>query len=246
MSYKRKRASYSPAAQALVLARPPKRASGPAFKKRRFTPGKDRTGGFYGRFSPAGGELKFFDSDINVGAFSATGAVQASINNIAQGTAENQRIGRKCTLRSLHWTYEIGVPNHVGSATPPGGQEGRIIMFIDKQANGAGAAVLDLLQTADWQSYRNLANSGRFQVLMDKTITFNHDNLSQNGAANYSSVGITKSYKCNKKVNIPLEFNGVDGVTSEIRSNNIGILFISKNANDLSLGSKLRLRFSDN
>lgn len=246
MSYKRKRLTYTPAAQALVLARPPKRSSGPAFKKRRFTPGKDRTSGFYGRFSPSGGELKFFDTDINVGGFVPAGGVHASINNIAQGTAENQRIGRKCTLRSLHWNYEIGVPAVLGVAYPPSGQEGRIIVFLDKQANGASAAVTDVLETADWQSYRNLANSGRFQVLMDKTITFNSDNMTQNGVANYSSKGVTKSYRVNKKLNIPLEFNGIDGATSEIRSNNIGILFIAKNTNDLSLGSKMRLRFSDN
>ncbi len=201
-----------------------------------------RTSGFYGRYSAPTGELKFFDSNLDDAVVDTGGAVTDSINKIAQGTTESNRDGRKCTVTSVHWRYELSLPEADALATPNASDAVRVIMYVDKQANGAAIAVLDLLQTADYQSYYNLANSSRFRVLMDKTHQINYKTLASDGAAVVSSSQVLQEYSKNCQVRLPLEFSDTTGAITEIRSNNVGILLISRNG-IAGLNSKLRVRF---
>ncbi len=236
MPPKRRRTS-----KAMVVYRPKQRRR----TTRAVVPGYTRTSGFYGRFSGTrGGELKFHDVDFDDAVVSSSGTVTASINLIAQGTTESTRIGRKCTLRSIGWHYTTSLPEGDADATPLPSDVLRVILFQDKQTNGATAAVLDLLETADYQSFNNLANSGRFRVLMDKKISLNYASLASDGAGVVSSHQVLREAQFYKKCNLPLEFGGITGAITEIRSNNVGILLISKN-NVAGFASKFRLRFSD-
>ena len=209
------------------------------------TAGYTRTGGFYGRYSgTAPGELKFHDVDLDDVTTSSSGLVTDSINKIAQGVTESTRVGRKCTLKRIGWKYEVKLDERDGVANPPNGDVVRIIMFLDKQCNGATAAVTDLLESADYQSFNNLANSGRFRVLMDKVVTINYRNLASDGAGIVSSTEVMQSGSFYKRCNIPLEFSATTGAITEIRSNNIGVLIISRGSS-AGFASKIRLRFSD-
>lgn len=241
MSSKRKR---SATASALMVYRP----YGKTYTKRRktFVPGRDRVGGFYGRYAGRDAELKFFDLDIDKDPTLSAGFIlnAGSVNNIASGTQENQRIGRKCTIRSIHLRYLLLLPEQDAVATPAIGDSLRIIVYQDKQANGAAAAILDILETANIHSFRNLANSGRFNVLCDKLHNVNYAGLASDGAGVVSQAGVSFNYVWNKKVNIPLEFSSTTGATTEIRSNNLGILLIG-NQGVVGYFSQLRLRFSD-
>ncbi len=187
-------------------------------------------------------ELKFFDLDIDDTAIANTGTIVAdSVNEIVQGTGETERIGRKCTIRSINWRFEVRLPAQTTSATAS--DVARIILYQDKQANGATAAVLDILETANYQSFNNLANKGRFRTLMDRT----YDLTAQAGGGD----GTTEDYgqiiisdTLFKKVNIPIEFSGTDGAIDKIKSNNIGFLTISRSG-VAAFASKMRIRFSD-
>nr|APC94133.1 putative viral capsid protein [uncultured marine virus] len=117
-------------------------------------------------------------------------------------------------------------------------------MYVDKQCNGATAAVTDLFESNDWQSFRNLANTGRFSILLDKMVTLNYMNLASDGDTFVSATNINKDYTFFKKCNIPIEYSGTDGAIGEIRSNNIGVCIFSNNG-VAGFGSKIRLRFSD-
>ena len=212
---------------------------------RRYVPGRNRTSGFYGRFGVAnGGELKFKDSNYVSGAVPVGGIIVApSINLIAQGTGEQQRVGRKCTIESIHMRFNLNVDNFQG-AIPQGGDNIRTIVYLDSQANGAAATVTDILATAGLNSFRNLANSLRFKILMDKTHSINYAGIGSNAVNNANQHAVTRYYTWNKKCKIPLEFSGSTGVISEIRSNNVGVLLIS----DVGVGFEIanfRVRFSD-
>ncbi len=222
---------------AVVKARPGKR-------RKQFTPGKDRVGGFYGRYSN-GGELKFHDVDLDDAVVASGGTVVASINLIAQGVTESTRVGRKCTIKSINWKYRFTLGEQDAVATPATADTLRIIMFIDKQANGATAAVTDLLESADVHSFRNLANSGRFVFLLDKVIPLNWRTLASDNAAVVSSAGVFYEQSFYKKCNLPVEFSATTGAITEIRSNNIGVLLLSFGGTP-GFVSKIRLRFSDN
>lgn len=236
---KRKRSSD---AHALMVYRPYK---SPYKKPRRaFVPGADRVGGYYGRYSGKNAELKFHDVDLDDGTVAVTGDVTASINLIAQGITESTRVGRKCTLRSFHWRYQVTLPETDAAATPADGDSLRIIVFIDKQANGATAAVTDVLETANIQSFRNLSNSGRFNFLCDKIHNINYLGLASDGAGVVSQGLVQYEYTFNKNLNLPIEYSSTTGVIGEIRSNNIGVLLISHRG-FAGFNSGIRLRFSD-
>ncbi len=244
-SRKRSRAEfYSKTAPKGVVAmyraplRPAKR------RKALFVPGVDRTGGFYGRYSGRNAELKFHDVDLNDAVVSNTAAVTPTINIIAQGVTESQRIGRKCTIKSINWRYYITLPLQDAVALPVTGDTLRMILYLDKQANGATATSAGILESDDWQSFRNLANSGRFQVLLDKDHTINYRCMNSDGAGLTSQSQVVTLGSFYKKCNIPVEFDSTTGAITEIRSNNIGLLLISSQG-ICGFESKFRLRFSD-
>ncbi len=210
-----------------------------------------RKTGYYGRYNnPKGGnELKFHDIDVDqaVADLSAGVIVNAgSINLIGQNITESTRIGRKCVVRSIGWRGSLLLASLQGT-TVQATYELRTIMYLDKQANGVTAAVGDILQSANYHSFNNLANKSRFVTLMDKNYTVAPQVAAGNGTADDTGAH-SRPFSFFKKVNIPLEFSGTadPSVMTELRSNNIGILFISLTGSSiLSIDSKVRLRFSD-
>ncbi len=214
------------------------------YTSKAFIPGVDRTGGYYGRYAGRSGELKFHDVDLDDGSVAGAGTITATINIIPQGVTEVQRVGRKCTIKSVNWKYRCEIPEADAVATPATGDTVRIILFLDKQANGATAAVLDVLETASFQSFRNLANSGRFNILMDKVVTLNYAGLASDGAGVVSQAKVIREGSFYKSCNIPIEFSSTTGAIGEIRSNNLSVLLISSDG-VMVFTSKFRLRFSD-
>ncbi len=208
----------------------------------RFRTGYDRTGGFYGRFAGRGAELKFFDTTVADATQDTAGSISMlSANLIVQGIKENDRIGRKCRIRSIMFRGQQIMPTQTSASAT--GVKTRIIVYLDKQCNGATAAVLSILETASVNSFRNLAESGRFQIFHDRTY-----NMTQIAAGGQSASNVypeyLKPWSFFKQCDIPLEFGGVTGAITEVRSNNIGVLAISSDAT-VTLGYICRVRFSD-
>ncbi len=193
-----------------------------------------------------GGELKFHDVDLDDAIVAVGGTITPSINLIAQGVIESTRVGRKCVLRKVQWRYDIDLPLEQDQADLGQGDIVRVIMYIDKQANGATAAITDILESADYQSFRNLTNSGRFRILLDKTHSINR-RVAMTDGANTSATPevVTGTHTLFKTINIPLEFSAGTGAITEIRSNNLGVLLISREG-QAGFESKIRLRFFDN
>ncbi len=220
--------------------------SKPPFKKRAyFRKGFDRTGGNWGRYSGRNSELKFHDLDIDDAVIAAAGTITPSCNLIAQGVTESERVGRKCVIRNIHWKYNITLPITSGNGISANDTI-RVILYKDKQCNGAAATIsgtAGILATADYQSYRNLTETGRYLVIMDKIHTFNFLAAAGDGTAN-DAFAVNRNFTFNKTCNIPLEFDSTTGVITEIRSNNVGVLLLSKTG-VCAFDSKMRIRFSD-
>ncbi len=210
------------------------------FRPKGFRKGYDRTSGFFGRFS-SGAELKFHDIDLDDAAIAAGANVTNSVNLIAQGTTESTRIGRKCTIRSINWRFQISKAISTGGSSAADAV--RVIMYLDKQANGATAVNTDILESADFQSFNNLANKSRFRTLMDRTYDMNSMAGGGNGTAeDYAEIRVNDTFF--KKCNIPIEYDSTAGAITEIRSNNIGVILMSQSGTS-GFSSKIRLRFSD-
>ncbi len=190
------------------------------------------------------GELKFHDLDIDDATVATGGNIaEDSCNVIAQGTTESTRLGRKLTIKNIGWRFRVSLP----ATSTPGdtSDEIRVILYLDKQANGATATVTGILESSDYQSFNNLANKSRFRILMDRTYSVVSKSGSFDGTNDQFGED-TIDDKFFKRCNIPIEYDNSfsTGVITTIRSNNIGVLLLSFSGLG-AFSSKMRLRFSD-
>lgn len=188
-------------------------------------------------------EKKFFDSTDTITVPTA-GDVNASLNLITEGNGDNDRVGRKIVADKL---YIKGKLELAGQTDPDNAcSVVRVIVYIDKQSNGATAAVTDILASASWKAYRNLTNVERFVILHDETIE-----MAASAGGWYGS-GLGGSF-CNVKCfnwgldcrQTPLLFDASTGAITDLTSANIGVLAISSKAT-VGLDYTARLRFWDN
>jgi len=198
-----------------------------------------RTGGWYGTYNRRGrDELKFVDVD-DLGTSLVTGSVLL-LNGIAQGTDYNQRIGRKCQLKSLFIRFTVNVnPGALGLLAPQGDVV-RLLIVYDCQSNGAAPAITDVLSTVNYDSPMNLNNRDRFKILYDKFATMY--------AYTYSSgttivAGNAKPVFLQKYIKLGMEeiFGGTAASIGSIQTGSIYFLTISQNEiTQVNLYSRVR------
>lgn len=192
-------------------------------------------------------ELKFKDFIRDFGPVPVTGTVMDSISLVAQGTLENERIGRKIILRSVGIRFEVILPASSGlsAITATGGDVLRIIIYVDKQANGANASVSDLLESNELNSFYNLANKNRFQILANKFVTINLPvAVNDTTTSSISTPEVIRRFQWYKsKCTIPIEFISTGAIIANVTSNNLGIIYISKNGFCHVDDSNIRIRF---
>lgn len=214
--------------------------------------GFTRRAGYYGRYHAAFAanvpafqqkvELKFKDTNLVSTNISNIGSIPlSSLNIIPQGTGENNRIGRNVLVTKLMFKGELELQSQV--STTDAHDIVRIIVYWDQQTNGAPAVVLDVLESLDINAFRNLANSKRFKILYDKKYVMN------TGAATVVSSAIvtapiTRNVNYYINMRMPVEFNSTAGTIDEIKSNNLGVIYISKHVNITQIKGKFRIRYT--
>jgi hypothetical protein len=202
-----------------------------------------RTSGYAGRYTGPNAELKFLDVNIASATVAAAGSIvnSGTLLVVAQGTGESGRVGRKITIRKASMRAIVALP--ATSLPADTGDLVRVILYCDKQCNGATAAVTDILESTDILAFNNLANKGRFRTLLDKTVALNSQGGSWDGT-NDQYASYRTSWSKYLDLNIPIEYDNTTGVISEIRSNNIGCLVIS-HAGRATIELQFRFRYSD-
>ncbi len=201
-----------------------------------------RTAGFYGRYGRTG-ELKFFETDVDDAVVAAGFNVLGSLNLIPQGVTESTRVGRKCCIKRVQLKLSATLPTTATAASTE--DVLRIVLLLDKQANGANPANTDIVETSNYLAFNNLANSQRFKTLWSRNYSFNCSSGSGRGSTDTLSYGAhTRFIQVNKKCNIPVEFNATTGAITEIRSSNVILCYASKNGL-VGIDGNARVRFSD-
>ncbi len=219
------------------------RRAGSAMARGRFS-GYYRRSGFYRSPHDTSPELKFFNTVISLDPVTTTGTVTQSINLIPQGVTESTRVGRKCVIKSILMKYECFLGETDAAVTFQPNDSFRMLLVLDKQCNGAGPAVLDILETAEFRGFNQISNKGRFRILKDFQVSLNYQCGASDGAGVVSAAGYERSYSFYKKLNIPLEFSSTTGAISEIQSNNLVLLLISLNG-VAGFASRIRIRYTD-
>lgn len=209
-------------------------------KKRKIVPGYTRTGGYYGRFR-RGSELKFFDTTLSF-TIDLTGEVPATgqLVLIPQGVTESTRVGRKCVIKSIQLRGQVRYTPGAGTNADA---IGFVYLVLDKQCNGAAAAVTDVLTSNVLPTALiNLSNSERFVIIKRFKWVFN----STSGVSTAFGPS-AKVFDYFKKCNIPIEFSSTTGAIGEIRSNNLFLLAGATIEDDtITVSGTCRVRFSDN
>ncbi len=192
------------------------------------------------------GELKFHDLDIDDAVVAVNGTIaEDSCLTIPEGNGESDRLGRKITVKRVEWRYTLFLPNLTGNlASLP--DTVRVILYLDKQTNGLAATAAVILQTDDYQSFRNMANSGRFRILCDKTHTVKAAASGAGDGTTNDFSATLQNYFFSINVNIPIEYDSSSnlGVLTSMRSNNIGVLLEGRDGKAL-FESKMRIRYTD-
>ncbi len=201
----------------------------------------------YARPRVSSGELKFHDLDIDDASIAANGNIaEDSCLTIPEGVGEEQRVGRKIVVKKIGWRFTVEL---LATATIGVSETVRVILYWDKQANGATAAVsgnAGILASDDYQSFLKIVNTGRFTTLMDRTYDVNVLAAAGDGTANdHPSTVINDSFY--KTCTIPVEYDNsvATGEIASMRSNNIGVLLLSDTGARARFESKMRIRFSD-
>lgn len=187
----------------------------PASQVATLIPGTYRSSNLWAMTVKGSGEAKYCD-EIDDGTYINDAWKIQSFVNIAQGSGASQRVGRSVTVQNFHITGFL-----MGNAALP--VYHRVVVLIDKQANGALPAAADVFtinptvgsgSIGYMNAYRNLDNIHRFEVLYDKKF-----------AVKPPIAGMTDppatSFKISRKKRIEVEWSGTDGSNSTIRSNNL-------------------------
>jgi len=203
-----------------------------------------RTTGAYRRYQGSGGtEKKYKDTDLNLVAVAQTGTnMSNTLLVIPNGTGESERIGRKINVRAI---YFKGVVVLLNQASMTCANRIRIIVYLDRQCNGAAVTSTDLLQTAAIDSFYNLDNVDRFRMLHDKTFTLTSPSAVIPSAGTIQTGTAMKNWKWSAMVNLPIEYSGTTGALTEIKSNNIGVFAIADANNFIELKYFCRVRYTD-
>lgn len=187
-------------------------------------------------------ELKVLDTTFGSITVPIAGTAIMSPNLVAQGITKNQRVGRQFNIVHLGLKFVLTMPNQSSIATAA--DAFRLIVYLDKQANGALAAVTDVLTTASLFSFYNIDNIDRFEIIDDSTFSFSSpsfDSTPVTGGACPVYKHVIRDYD----LSIPIEYSGTTGVIGGLKSNNLGFFWLSLAGVSL-VGGQSEIQFFDN
>lgn len=226
----------------------------------KYTAGIYQRQGAYRRSIPYGGDTKYADMGIGMlGTATATGGVAgtivtfynmssafgpggagapaATLLGIPQGTTKNTRIGNKIFVKRIRAHLSIILP------TVTSGEILRVILYKDKQANGAAATVTNIMENAavqNWESFQAMDYVDRITIIKDRIINLNPTI----GVSSTSNTPMTLYMKFTHKANCEVHYSSTTGALTEVQSDNYGIMLVGLNGTATVAGT-LRVTFID-
>lgn len=195
-------------------------------------------------------EKKVYDLSSTTADVNSTGSFKL-LCIPTTGSDFNNRVGRKIRIHSFYIRGYMANQNALtAAASTDAAQQGRMIIFVDLQPNGATPAVTDLLVSASPVSHLNLNNRDRFRILADETFVFDpYINVTTATQAQSSTVNQIHDVKRYQRTNIETIFNATNGGTiADITSGALFLLTIGSTVagnNDGILQFTSRVRYSD-
>lgn len=179
-----------------------------------------------------------------------------SLNNIAQGDAEDGRTGNKICLKKVNLRIKVAIdPNSDASNANiiANAHLFRVILYMDTSPNGAAPVWGDMFDVnpangGQLYDYNKIANTDRFKILSDQFIRVPPSYVTYDGT-NFHAYGNHKFFKCSIPVNCPIWFSDGTNNLTAIQKNNIG-LWITSDCTDAArpnnkFSFRSRVRYTD-
>lgn len=190
-----------------------------------------RTGGLLP--NPTNVERKWKDTQVLDDATST--ASITCLNLMTQGAGPSQRIGQRILVKSIQLRAHISREDVASTTT----EVMRIMLYYDRQPNGALPAITDINVTNATASLRSMANTGRFFCLMDENVVIS----TANGGNSYEI--FDKFIKCN----LPVYYNaGNAGTIADLSTGSLLLIYVgdqAAGADDINVVANARLRYTD-
>lgn len=173
-------------------------------------------------------EPKFVDT-VSTGVAFANTMTYVRLTSIAQGTTDSTRVGNKILLKDLliRWTCSINT-----AAT--GNNIVRIILFVDKQTEGALPINPDPLATANADAPLSMDESKRYVIIRDWHYVLNTTTFQSTAKKHY------------KILNFHCDFDGTGSTIGDAKENQIYLGFITSAASNFpSLSYYARVKYFD-
>lgn len=182
---------------------------------------------------------------------SSTDVARWTVNAVAQGTDNTNRIGKKVQVKSLSINAVFRGPHFGVTASTMIGSMVRWWVVLDSQPDGVKATADEIWDLAGFNymyAHRNLGNSERFKVLRTGTV-----DLAPTGST-ASLPAIAPGFEDKKYVNIyiPLNdavrFGGTDGTEASINSGAYLFCYTCDNqgaSSGPSVSFNARVKFTD-
>lgn len=197
-------------------------------------------------------ERKYFDTFLSAKAvvaatdWTATEVDPATLNTLfapVQGDDINQRVGRKVHVLKITIRGVIRVPAQANQTASDAASCVRLILYLDKQTNGAQAQGENLMSGPGAanallcpNTFQSTANFGRFRVLKDLYLTMQNPALGYDGT-NMEVNGLIKPFKISINFRLPviIRFNDTNGGTvADIIDNSFHMVATATNVADLA------------
>lgn len=189
-------------------------------------------------------EIKFFDTATSQTPVAATGnIVSSSLCLVQQGDTSSSRDGKRITLKGLYFKGTSRLP-----AATSGSSSAdliRVVIYLDKQSNGAAATIANIFSTTDINSFRNVDNSKRFVILYDEVKKLQAAGVGTGATPNTVTGEDLVYWKAYVPfTEFPLNYDASTGAITDLTSGNIGVAAFSE-LGLANLNFNARLRFVD-
>lgn len=251
-----------------------KRTGRVAFKRQRYTPSSKmsfrrgggyiapaarfrntRTGGFLGQ------ELKFYDTSLAASAIlaptDAGGGEQDPsativLNSVVQGDGEQQRDGRRITMKSIYINGLVSCGTQNGQSAADGPSYCFIALVLDTQTNGATITSENVFTNKSATALlaaspmRNLQYVDRFKVLQIKKVMLTNPNMTNDLGSTGGVIqnALQRPFKMYKNLsNTVVTYKGTTETVANITDNSLHIIAYASGVSlvpTLSYNSRLR------
>jgi len=141
-----------------------------------------------------------------------------SMNQLARGKADGQRVGRQARVRRLAIKYWI-----TAADTQLASVYSRLLVFIDRQFTGTGATPSQVLAQASITSWQNQYTRDRFVIVYDETHTMDQSSHGGGATSTHFQTPLTTAVL---DVDLLLTFKGSLG--TDMRGNNLSFFVLTE------------------